>query len=203
MGVLMAIHATGFVYYCSPLLREEELRGKLGFTLLALLAIGLLFYLPLRNLILHRWLMPLRFNDRVYVVQRQFSAAAVRCGDWIAYKLDGGSGSWETGGGHGAVYVHSGIGFGPILAVAGDQVTFSTNGFTINGITRPLLPHMPQSGEVAVPQNNWFVWPGYSISGNGNENVITSTMLRLALVPEDNLVGKPFNRWLWRRQTLP
>ena len=202
-GLLLSIHTTGFMYYCSPWLQQEEFRGRLAITLLALMAIGLLIYLPIRNGMLQQRWLPLRVNGRVYVVQRQFPVAAIQRGDWIAYKLGGGSSGWQTGGGHGTVYVRSGMGFGPVLAMAGDRVTFSTNVFTVNGIQHPLLPHMPRAGEVAVPEKNWFVWPGYSISGEGDENRITSLMLQLALVPENDFVGKPFQRWLGRRQITP
>jgi hypothetical protein len=202
-GLLLSAHTISFVYYCSPLLQQENLRSRVVLTLLALVAIGLLIYLPIRNGMLQRRWLPLRDDGRVYVVQRQFPVAAIRRGDWIGYKLGSGSSSWDTGGGHGTVYVRSGMGFGPVLAMAGDRVTFSTNVFTVNGIQHPLLPHMPQSGEVAVPEKNWFVWPSYSISGAGNEDRISSIMLQLALVPEKDFVGKLSQRWLWRRQMTP
>jgi hypothetical protein len=202
-GLLLSIHITGFVYYCSPLLSEASFQSRLLFTLLTMMALSLLIYLPIRNVVLQHWLVPLRLNGHVFVAQRQFPAAAIQRGDWIAYKLGGGSSGWQTGGGHGTVYVRSGMGFGPVLAMAGDRVTFSTNVFTVNGIQHPLLPHMPRAGEVAVPEKNWFVWPGYSISGEGDENRITSLMLQLALVPENDFVGKPFQRWLGRRQITP
>jgi hypothetical protein len=188
-GLLLSIHITGFVYYCSPLLSEASFQSRLLFTLLTMMALSLLIYLPIRNVVLQHWLVPLRLNGHVFVAQRQFPAAAIQRGDWIAYKLGGGSSGWQTGGGHGTVYVRSGMGFGPVLAMAGDRVTFSTN--------------VPRAGEVAVPEKNWFVWPGYSISGEGDENRITSQMLQLALVPENDFVGKPFQRWLWRRQITP
>ena len=202
-GLLLSIHVTGFMYYCRPLLWEVSFQSRLLFTLLTMMALGLLIYLPIRNVVLQHWVLPVRANGHVFVVQRQFPVAAIQRGDWIAYKLGGSSSGWQTGGGHGTVYVRSGMGFGPVLAMAGDQVTFSTNVFTVNGIRHPLLPHMPRAGEVAVPEKNWFVWPGYSISGEGDENRITSLMLQLALVPENDFVGKPFQRWLWRRQMTP
>jgi hypothetical protein len=202
-GLVVAIHTSGFVFYCSPLMRQEELGTRLGFTLAALLAIGLLFYLPLRHFVLQRWAVPLRLNGRVFVVQRQFPVAAIRRGDWIAYQLGNDSGFWSASGGHGAIHVQSGLGLGPVLAVAGDRVGFSTNGFTVNGTLHPLLPHMPQSSEVSLQEKQWFIWPSYSISGAGNENQISSMMLQLALVPEKNFVGKIFPRWLGRRQITP
>jgi hypothetical protein len=195
-GLLLSIHITGFVYYCSPLLQQEEVRSRLAFTLLALMAIGLLIYLPIRNVILHHWLVPLRINGHVIVVQRQFSAGAIQTGDWIAYKLEG-NGMWGE-----AIRIRSGMGLGPVLALAGDRVAFSTNNFTVNGVAQPRLPHMPDSGAVIVPEKHWFIWPSYSISGAGNENRISSTMLQWATVPENQFIGKPFKRWLWRRQIL-
>ena len=199
-GLLLAIHATGFVYYCSPLLREEPLKSRLLFTLLALIGLGLLIYLPVRNVILRHWLVPVRLNGQVMVVQRQFPAEAIQRGDWIAYRLHG-SEEWSEG----TVYVRSGLGLGPVLAMAGDRVEFSTNAFTVNGISHPLLPHMPAAGGLTVPENNWFVWPNVGISGHGNvgEDRISSAMLQMAVVSRAQFVGKPYKRWLWRRQIKP
>ena len=205
-GVLIAIHATGFVYYCGPLVRQEELQFRLIFTLMVVIGIGLLFYLPIRSLVLQHWLVPLRLaNGRVFVAQRQFPAAAIQRGDWIAYKLGNDSSGWESGWAHGSVRVRAGMGLGPVLAMAGDRVGFSTNGFTVNGISHALLPHMPQAGEVILREKQWFVWPDLGISGYGNtpEGNISGMMLQLAVVPENDFVGKIFQQWLWRRQITP
>jgi len=199
-GLLLAIHTIGLVYYCRPLFREEPLQARLWFTLLTLLGLGLLIYLPVRNVILRHWLVPLRLNGQVMVVQRQFPAEAIQRGDWIAYRLHGNE-EW----GEGAVYVRSGLGLGPVLAMAGDRVEFSTNAFTVNGRPNSLLPHMPTSGGLTVPENNWFVWPNVGISGHGNvsEDRISSAMLQMANVKRTQFVGKPYKRWLWRRQISP
>ena len=65
--------------------------------------------------------------------------------------------------------------------------------------------HMPVSGNFAVPENHWFIWPNIAISGNWNpgDANISSAMLQLADVPEKQFVGKPFKRWFWRKQILP
>ena len=55
-----------------------------------------------------------------------------------------------------------------MLAVAGDTVRFTTNVFFINGQPAPRLPHMPDTGEVQVPEKHWFIWPNLDISGHGN-----------------------------------
>ncbi|HXR04600.1 MAG TPA: hypothetical protein VN836_07815 [Verrucomicrobiae bacterium] len=195
-GLLFAVHTIGFVYYCNPLFEQELVQSRLWFTLLTLVGLGLLIYLPGRNVILQHWLVPLRLNGHVMVVQRQFPAAAIQRGDWVAYRLHGNE-EW----GENAVYVRSGLGLGPTLALAGDRVEFSTNAFTVNGAPHPLLPHMPVSGGLIVPEKNWFVWPNVGISGHGvGEDRISSAMLQMAVVSENQYIGKPFKRWLWRQQ---
>ena len=199
-GLLLAVHTIGFVYYCNPLFEQELVRSRLWFTLLSLVGLGLLIYLPARNLILQHWLVPLRLDGHVMVVQRQFPTAAIQRGDWVAYRLHGNE-AW----GENAMYVRSGLGLGPALALAGDRVEFSTNAFTVNGAPHPLRPHMPISGGMTVPEKNWFVWPDVGISGHGNvgEDRISSAMLQMAVVSENQYIGKPFKRWFWRRQIIP
>ena len=202
-GLMMSIHATGFVYYCSPFLRKRVFYTRILFTVAVLIGMGLYLYSPLRGAIQNRWLIPLQVKDHVVVVEKLTSASAIKRGDWIMYSLQ----SISAGDAHregGAVRVQAGFGWGPVLAVAGDRVAFSTKTFTVNGVERPLMPHMPASGNLVVREKSWFIWPELGISGHGNasEAVISSTMLRLATVPEDQFVGKPFKRWFWRKQIL-
>jgi hypothetical protein len=112
-----------------------------------------------------------------------------------------GSASGDAHGG-GAVQVESGFGYGPVLATAGDRVEFSTNSFSVNGVTRPLLRYMPTAGEVVVPEKHWFVWPELAISINRNvgDAAISDVMLKLAVVPESRFIGRPFKHWFGRRQ---
>ena len=202
-GLLLAVHATGFVYYCSPFLVEEDLRGRLIFTLLALLAIGLLIYLPIRNVILQHWVVPLRVGRNVIIVQRQVAPADVKRGDWVMYSYSGD----QTGDAHrgGAVWIQAGFGWGPVLAMGGDRVEFSTNGFQVHGEAHPLLPYMPTSGELVVPEKHWFIWPEFDISGHGNvgEANISAAMMQVATVSQQQFIGKPFKQWLWHRQITP
>jgi hypothetical protein len=202
-GLLISLHATGFVYYCSPLLAREPFRSRLAFTFLTLLAIGLLVYLPARHFIQAHWVTPLRMNGQVIIVQRLFQVRHIQRGDWVTYALhEDESGEAHNGG---AVWVRAGAGLGPVLAVAGDQVTFSTNGFAVNGIRHPNLPHMPLAGEFTVPENHWFIWPNLDISVHGNvaESSISSSMLSMASVNQAQLFGKPMRHWFWRQQILP
>jgi hypothetical protein len=202
-GLLLSIHTTGFVYYCSPFLRNEPFRSRMFFTLLSLIAIGGLFYAPIRSVIQQRWLIPLRVRGNVIIVHRLGAPHDIKRGDWVMYSQNSG----QTGEAHngGAVWVQAGFGWGPVLAMAGDRVKFSTNAFMVNGKTQPLLPHMPTSGEVVVPEKHWFIWPELDISGHGNvgEVNISAAMLQMATVSQEQFIGKPFKRWFWRRQITP
>ena len=199
-GLLLAIHASGFVYYCSPCLLDKEFWIRIVFTIAILLSLGLMIYTPLRSAIQDHWLMPLRMNGRVIVVGKFDPAHSVARGDWIAYTLAGYSLSNH---GYENTYGETGVGFGPVLATSGDRVEFSAKSFDVNGVSHPLLPHMPAAGTLTLPENHWFIWPSYSISGQGNESQISSRMLRMATVSEDQFIGKPFKRWFGRKQILP
>jgi hypothetical protein len=118
------------------------------------------------------------------------------------YSLERGASGDAHGGG--AVWVEAGFGWGPVLAVAGDRVAFSTNSFSVNGLAQPLRAHMPTSGDFVVTEKHWFVWPEIDMYGHGNvgEGVIAGAMLNMATVSEKQFIGKPFKRWFWRRQIL-
>jgi hypothetical protein len=203
-GLLLSIHVSGFVYYCSPLLLETSFRSRLLFTLVTMMVLGLLIYRPMRNVVLQHWLIPLRVRGNVVIVHRLSAPPDIKRGDWVMFSQN----SQQTGDAHqggGAVRVQAGFGWGPVLAGAGDRVEFSTNAFRVNGEARPLLPHMPSSGTLTVPEKHWFIWPDFDISEHGNigEANISATMLQMATVSQTQFIGKPFKRWLWRRQIIP
>jgi hypothetical protein len=201
-GLLISLHVTGWVYYCQPLLAGARFRARMGFTLVTLLAVGLLLYRPAyRHLVNNHWLAPVRLQGRVLVVQRLVQPGSIHRGDWVAYALHE-----SQEGPHGdIVRVQGGMSLGPVLAVAGDRVQFNPDSFSVNGRSQTRLPHMPDTGEFRVPENHWFIWPNLDISGHGNvrEESIKSAILELADVHETQFYGKPFQRWFGRKQTLP
>ena len=180
-------------------------------------------YTPLINYMERHWFVALRVGDHVIKVRTGTHLGQVRRGDWIAYRLgvtgprrdheDTGllgmlerlaGGPWQ--GHQGPVWVRGGCTFGRVLAVAGDEVTFRSNAVLVAGESFPLRPYMPTSGTIRVEQGSWFIWPEMAISGgHGNvaPEVIQQTMMQLANVPEENSVGMAYQRWLWRKQTLP
>jgi hypothetical protein len=202
-GLLISLHCTGLVYYCQPLMAGEPFRGRLAFTFLMLLAIGLLLYLPARNLIQEHGFTPLRLHGRVVVVQRNFPARRIQRGDWVAYHLDADALGENYHGG--MMLLRGGLSFELVLARAGDRVVFSTNSFSVNGTEHTNRPHMPQTGELTVPENHWFIWPNLDISGHGDvgETRVSSALLGLADVAETNFYGKPLPRWFGRKQIFP
>jgi hypothetical protein len=193
-GLLLSAHVSSILFLCRPWLQDVRFRFQIAFGLAVLLAVGGGVYTSLRNSIQERYLMPLRINGRVVVVQTFSASKAVRRGDWITYSLPGGAGT--------GVLVQEGLSLGPVLAAGGDHLRFSPKAFEVNGVQRPLLPHMPTSGDLLVPENHWFIWPELGISGHGNvaEANISATMLQLANVSKARFIGKPFKRWFWRRQ---
>jgi hypothetical protein len=207
-GLMVSVHVSGVVYYCDSFLREWQFQWRILFTIATLMAVGFLIYSPLRNAIQNHLLMPMKIGGRVVVLVKSFAADKIQRGDWVGYMMSGYRFSNHMGNG---IWGDNVKGFGPVLAVAGDNVQFSTNSFSINGITQPRLAHMPQSGSLVVAQNYWFIWPTLNQSGNWNpsENDLSRAMLELANVPESQLAGKPsihwrpLKHWFWRKQTLP
>ena len=115
-------------------------------------------------------------------------------GDWVAY-------SWPQAGDHDSGYVQAGFGLAPVLALAGDRVTFTEAGFTVNGTAHPAREYMPGSGQWTVPPGHFFIWPDMQIAGHGfSQSAISSLMLQLANVAPGQISGKPFHRWFWHRQ---
>lgn len=196
-GLLLSLHSTGVVYLLEPTLAGVRLRFRILVSCAAMVALYLLLYRPARDFFQDHWLLPLRIRDRVVVVQRLGSARRIHRGDWIAYSLA------EHTGDH--IITIGGYGFGEVLAGAGDHVRFTESACEINGLPRPMLPHMPTSGEIVIPEKSWFIWPDVDIGG-GHGYVggaaIAATMLQMATVEEQQFVGKPFKRWFGRRQLV-
>jgi hypothetical protein len=195
---MLSIHAAGI------------LRGEPSITLLrrclrsvaAFFVIATLIYTPLIRLMERHWFVALKVNDHVVCVRTGVKPIQVQRGDWIAYQLsDLGLG---RGHGWGDVVVNSGCTLGKVLGVAGDVLTFTPENVLVGGQEFARLPYMPTKGTVTVEAGIWFVWPqmNVDIHGMGND-VVSSTMMRLAKVDEKSYVGTAPERWLWRGQTLP
>jgi hypothetical protein len=202
-GLLISLHVSGVVFYCEPMLAREPFQQRIGLTVLIMLLVGLGLYLPARNWAQAHLFMPLRLHNRVIVMQPSTAFQRVHRGDWVAYEMEENSSGDPHNGG--AVRVAGGMGFGPVLALPGDEVTFSTSSFAVNGVSQPLWPHMPTSGGFTVVENRWFIWPDFGISGHGNvgEANLSGAMMNFANVNVNQYRGHPFHSWFGRKQILP
>jgi hypothetical protein len=199
-GLMLSLHVSSIIFLLNPWLVETRLPFRLPFRIASgfavLLVVGAALYTPLRNQLETKWLLPLRVNESVVIVQTFTPVRAIKRGDWMAYSL---AAKRSAG-----LYAQEGLGLRPVLAVAGDRVHFRAETFEVNGIAAARLPHMPTAGELVVPEKSWFLWPEPAISNRGNaaESAISAAMLQWATVSETQFIGKPFNRWFGRRQKL-
>jgi hypothetical protein len=198
-GLIVGAHATSLIYLQGYWLREACRPGfRFVLAVLTLLAVSLGAYWPLVGFVEAHWLMPLRLDGRVFVVSRTSSQLSLKRGDWAAFRL--------PGNGSGGVNVQEGFGLGPVLAVGGDRIEFGANTFKVNGVPQARLAYMPTAGELVLPENHWFLWPNYAISG-GHQEVAEATLsailLQRATVGQDQFIGTPYRRWFGRRQVVP
>ena len=201
-GLMISAHASSIIFLEGCWLRSLTQFGyRLALAVVTLLAVWLAVYAPVIGFAERHFIMPLRVRGHVVVMQRVSAPRNIRNGDWVMYSLQ----SHSLGNAHregGAVWIQAGLGWGPVLALAGDRVEFSTNSFAVNGVAQPLRPHMPTSGGLVVPEKHWFVWPEFDINGHGNvsEANLSAIMLQMATVSEIEFIGKPFKHWFGRRQ---
>ena len=193
-GLMLSLHVSSIIFLLNPWLVKARFLFRIASGLMVLLVVGGGFYTPICAQLETKWLLPLRIDERVIIVQTFAARHSIKSGDWVAYSL---AAERSTG-----LYAQAGLGLRPVLAVAGDRIRFTAVAFEVNGIANPRLPHMPTTGELVVPEKNWFLWPELAISNRGNatESAISTAMLQLALVSETQFIGKPFKRWFGRRQ---
>jgi len=195
-GMLLSLHASGIAHFCSPWMEGARLRARILVSLMSLFAVGALLYAPSRGMIERRWLMPLRINGRVIVVRHLATPRLVKPGDWVAFHLEEFSG--------GDFVALEGTGYGPLLAGPGDHVRFTPLVCEINGRAIGRLDDMPVMGELVVPEKHWFVWPTFGIQGYGHGAIpdLGAIKSRMAMMPQEQFIGKAFKRWFWRRQIV-
>jgi len=193
-GLLLSLHACGLGFALDPLLVGAAFRTRLLFGGGILIALLCLVYLPGRDFVQRHWFLPLQVNGRVVVVTRMRPSTAWRRGDRVAYSF--GSHSEHQ------LIINGGVSLGPVLAVPGDHVRFSASEFEVNGLAQPRLLLMPTDGAFVVPEKRWFVWPEVAISGHGQvpTSDVAEALLVLCTISQDQFVGKPAHRWLWRKQ---
>ncbi len=198
-GLVISLHAMSIVFLEGLWLKEASFGTRLGATMLTLFAVWALVYAPLVGLVERRWIVPLRVGDRVLIVHKGVAPKSIQRGDWLAYEI---SGDRYAGDGEQGVYLGSGLGIDPVLALPRDHVRFTPQAVFVNDQPRPRAPHMPEQGELVIPEKVWFIWPSLDIyrGGRGTEASISATMQRTAMVSQKQIIGRPFKKWFGRRQ---
>jgi hypothetical protein len=196
IGFLISIHVSGIIYMLQPALDDARFQYRLLTMVAILFATITVLYLPLRGFVESHLLVPLRFNGHVIIVGKSVNPERVRLGDWVGYRID----EYAE---HG-ILLREGAGLGPVLAVPGDAIRFTPDSVLINGVPHGKLPDMPIDGELVIPQNCWFIWPRFGIAGHGYTDParISATILKMAVVHHDQMIGRPFRYWFGRKQHL-
>jgi len=198
-GLLIGLHATSIVFVEGLWLKESRFTTRLAAALLALMAVWGLIYAPIVNYAENHLVLPLRMGERVFMVRRGVAPGSIKRGEWLAYEIRG---DRYAGDGEQGVYLGSGLGIDPVLALPRDRVRFTPQAVFVNDQPRPRAPHMPEQGELVIPEKVWFIWPSLDIyrGGRGTEASISATMQRTAMVSQKHIIGRPFKHWFGRPQ---
>jgi len=190
--LLISAHVASVSQLIQSRLVTQRLAVQMAISMLLFTAATMLVYLPVRALFHEHVAMPLQTAHGVVIVNPRAKSASVRRGEVVAYRIAGG---YDHG-----VILRSGYGLGPVLAVAGDRVKFTPAAVWVNDTPHLRLDRMPQSGELGVTEGHWFVWPDVRVSAY-NPVMVSAELLRLAQVERSQVVGRPFKRWFFWKQT--
>jgi hypothetical protein len=191
---IISLHVSSIVFTCNQALRDVRLPNRLAFALVVLMVVSLGVYRPLLGAMETTWAVPLRVKDEVVVVNTRVEPATVKRGDFVLVRIEGTASH--------TVWIHSGPVAGPVLGVPGDVVEFEPGMFSVNGRSYPRRVYMPTAGRIVVPEKRWLIWPDFAtvVQHGVDKATIAAAILDVAVVPQSQLIGKPFERWFWRPQ---
>ncbi len=198
-GLMISLHATSIAYLEGHWLRDSSFGLRLGLALCTLIALWALVYAPGVNFAEKHWLFPVRVGERVLIVRRGVAPAALKRGDWVAYRIHADN-SWDES--RARVYLQTGLAIDPVLGLPGDFVRFGAEDVVVAGQSFPRAAYMPTTGELEVPEKVWFIWPNLDITVRGGVAPanISAALQRVALVTQTNIIGRPARHWFGRRQ---
>ena len=201
-GLMISLHATSATHMVAMVWQMVEFSRRVLVGVLVTAFMILFVYFPAWELVQRRWFLPVDFNGTRLIVYPRADVATIRRGETVLYRIRG---SYDSG-----VAVGEGYGLQPVLGLPDDQIRFDKKVFWVNGERQPSRPEMPTEGEVVVTARHWFIWTELhtTIYGNAdrNENVLAQrqqAFLKLSLVAQEKFVGRPYERWLFWKQSLP
>ena len=189
LGLMLSLHVSSIIHLLNRTSPGAGVLRRLVFSLAVLIIVGSVYRFGVELVI-----MPLESHGKVYVVHRIPAAVGIQRGELVACR---------TGGTWGTVRIHSGLVLDRVLGVPGDKVEFGNAEYRVNGVAAPRRQWMPGGGDLVVPQNTWLVWPSLDTlrQVGVSEEMISRSVLQVALVPRSGIIGKPFHRWFWRDQS--
>ena len=193
-GLMMSMHVSSILYLHNRAFPGMRVLKRLAFSLALLFVVGQLVYASALKFCHNYLFMPLRVGDKVYVINRLHDVQILRRGDFVA--------CYAEGAGSQGIRIRDGYILDKVIARPGDHVEFSGNLYSVNGIQSPSLALMPVSGTTVLPHRTWMVWPALEIVVNVNVDPrsVSALVLQMAMIGRDQVIGKPFKWWFWRRQ---
>jgi hypothetical protein len=195
-GALISVHAASILQLQTLWVDRPGLQFRFiaGLGVWGILSLGA--YFPLRDVVLERWLMPLKVDQGVVVVRRWGQIPSIQRGDVIAYRIEF-NGSRN-------VSIGAGYGIDSVIARPGDHVRITPQWVLVNGQAQPREPHMPREVEFRLGEKQWFVWPHMAINSRQiAEATIAASWLSTGMIDETMILGRPFRHWFGRWQPLP
>jgi hypothetical protein len=188
--LMLALHSISISFVLQRSFPGLRLGIRVVVGLVLFVMVLVLVYMPATRFIGRHLALPLRLEERVVVFNAFSGNRNLARGEFVAYSIPS---RMEPG-----IMVQSGHGMDRLLAGPGDRVVFGPDEFRVNGVSSARREFMPVSGELVVPEMHWFIWPASTrIQGAPAAHEF---LLRVAVTDENDIVGRPFKRWFWRRQ---
>jgi hypothetical protein len=194
-GLMMSMHVSSVLHFLNRISPSTSVWRRLVLSLAVLFVLGQLIYASGLRWFQNHLFMPLESNGKIFVVNPRVRPHVLHRGEWVAFRVE------RTGAD--GVFIRGGFVLDRILAEPGDTVEFDSAHFRVNGVIHARLPMMPKGGRHEVPEKTWFVWPSLRTVYRNNvpEETIASTIMGMAFVKPEQVIGKPYRRWFWRKQT--
>jgi hypothetical protein len=195
-GLLMSMHVSSIIHFLNRISPSRTVLRRLALSLGVLFVVWQMIYGMGLRLVEKHLFMPLRWNEKVYVVNPGPGRDAFQRGDLVAVhtKRTGANG----------VQIRAGFTLDKVLAQPGDIVRFSRNRFQVNEEVAELRePWMPTAGSLKLDEKTWLIWPTLTTVARYNvgEDAIQAAVLQMAQVHREQMIGRPYRRWFWRDQT--
>lgn len=193
-GLMMSMHVSSILYLHNRSFPGMRVLKRLVFSLALLFVVGQLVYASALKLCHNYLFVPLRVGEKVYVINRWHDPGSLRRGDFVACHAE--AVAFDN------VRIRDGYILDKVIAGPRDHVEFTPDGYAVNGVPSRSLPLMPVSGTTVLPQQTWLIWPSLEtlVYVNVDPQSVSAAVLQMAMIGRDQVIGKPFKWWFWRRQ---